>query len=236
MSSTHVSSANRDSGNTSDFRVVSPQSLSAGPYDLDNVQLTNCAYNVGPNNNEITWTESGQSTVTSLVTPGNYDEDTILAAVKSAMEADADSAVITVTFNETTGKLTIASTVALILDPSRKNSVLPYLGFNVVTASTTSAVSDGVLAMDYPSSVFLRLDEFSGCFSTEIYGQYSAQVPLTGGFRSTTLVKQQEYASRVYLGKTLRQLRIRLYDAQDRLIDNNGGNVSFTLRRLSSDH
>lgn len=228
----HVTSQQRVSGTSSNFKFNFKSPIAQGCYDVDNIQFTSAVYNITSVNNVIPWTELGQSAVQSTITPGNYDEDSILTAIKTAMEADADSAVITVTFDEITGKLTIASTVNIIINDPSVNSAQQYLGLSPTTSYAASVTGTGVLSLDYPRNVFVKLSDFSGNISTQTESEYSFQVPMHSGFRSLIYLKKPDYESRVYLCKTLKQVQVSLHDADDNPIDNNGSSISFTIRAI----
>lgn len=239
MNATNISSDNRVSkatSTTSSFRVPLDKPLTKGRYRLDSVQLVNGTYNVSEHNNTIRYLEAGElAYVSASVTPGNYDTITLPPALKTALEAVASAAVFTVTYNETTGKITIASTVAYTIDNSYKpeSSLLPYLGFHAVDDAVTAAsqTGGGVLYLSYPQNIFLKLnDEFASLYSTPGHqDQYVAQIPATGGFQTTLFQTSDQYSSELILTRMIKSVTVSLYDGQGRLLPNGNAPVSFTL-------
>jgi hypothetical protein len=85
-------------------------------------------YTIESDNNTIYFSDGIDEWV-ATVTPGIYNSETLLPAIKEAMEDTTYTGTITATYNETTCKLTIISTLPYLFQWGTTNSIAHFLGF-----------------------------------------------------------------------------------------------------------
>jgi len=104
-----------------------------------------------------------------VLTPGVYDYTTILAEIKSAMEATAYAGTITATYSLTSFKFTVAGSVnfAFTFGTNTTNSAAYILGFDDEdTIIAASHMGDDVAHLSIPPYFFINVDNFSTQSST----------------------------------------------------------------------
>jgi hypothetical protein len=106
----HVDTKSRAYSHSHDFAIeLKPAIFSLKSVKLLALSLPISNYMVDTTNNQIYFTD-GVTEYIGNITPGIYNSDNIITAVKTAMEATGFGGTVTVTFSETTYKLTITST------------------------------------------------------------------------------------------------------------------------------
>jgi hypothetical protein len=119
-------------------------------------------YIVDDTNNQIYFT-NGISEYIASITPGIYNSDNIVTAVKTAMEATGFGGTVTVTFSENTYMLTIASTVnfGLQFETYGDNSASHILGFDDLdTVVAASCTGNNSINLSIPPCIFIKINEF----------------------------------------------------------------------------
>jgi hypothetical protein len=119
-------------------------------------------YTVNTTNNQIYFND-GVSDYIATITPGIYNSDNIITAIKTAMEATGYVGTITVTFSENTYKLTISSTTNFMLQfqTFTTNSASHILGFDELdTVLALSHEGDNSINLSIPPCIFLKIAEF----------------------------------------------------------------------------
>ncbi len=117
---------------------------------LASVQIPFTYYAVNATNN-IAEVTAG----TGAVAPGNYTAGTFATALKTTLDAIGGGP-YTVTYSNSTHKLTIAAAGAFAVLTSAANNIAPILGFTVDSAVATSNVGDSVLCLHGPNYLLLR--------------------------------------------------------------------------------
>ena len=147
-------------------------------------------YNVNSTNNSITFEEDlGGGPVTVLIPVKNYSSDTFPAAIKAAMEGGSvNTYTYTVTFDETTLKITISTAAAFSY--SVDNS-FKLTGFSVLSPSATSHVGTDVINLQYSNTLLLRGDfgsqtgRAATVYNNNVYNNVITSIPVnepTGSF------------------------------------------------------
>jgi hypothetical protein len=81
---------------------------------------------------------------TTTLPPGNYNSGSVATALKTGLDTDAAAgAPWAVSFDQTTFKVTITSSIAFSVITTTANTMTQNLGFNVDTASNVTHVGDG---------------------------------------------------------------------------------------------
>lgn len=147
--------------------------------ELISAEVPRTGYIVNDNNNKIYFEETGGTTLTATIPPGNYDTSSLPAAIKSALEAVGGST-YTVTYNSTTNKITIASDGAggagifnLLFDGGTENyddstktiylddSAGPIIGFAKTDLSgSLTYTGQNVINLNGECYIFMIIKEF----------------------------------------------------------------------------
>ena len=138
-----LNSRDKAFGTASDFEIITNLNnitLNTGfKMNLKHFTMPLLEYPINSKNNTLVFRENGSSTnLTATITAGNYSSSDIITSLTSALQS-AGSATITITYNSSTKKYTIASsgTVRLI-----SGGLLYILGFDagsLFSASITAA-------------------------------------------------------------------------------------------------
>lgn len=163
-----IDSRDRISGSSHDFKIqLKPALTSVKSIKLLSVGLPLTNYIVDSTNNKIYFND-GTTDFTATLSNGVYDSDSILSAIKTAMEATGYGGVITVTYSDITLKFTITSTLNISLSwGTTENSAAYLFGFNNVnTINTATHTSDNVPHLSIPPYIFIDIDAFPIVTST----------------------------------------------------------------------
>lgn len=175
------------SSSPSNFTVLINTALSEMPkshVSLESITFYNLEYGINSNNNTLTFQENGVAVdIPITISPGNYSDSTFTAALKTAMDA-AGANTYTVTYNSTTSKLTISTTIP---DTFKlvSGTMLDYLGFEVSTSFQTAHTGDYPLILSGTTYVDLCLGLLNRNLKTgRNYGRIFARVPVNVNYGS----------------------------------------------------
>jgi hypothetical protein len=110
-----INSRDKISGTNSNFRVQFQDSISQEVLKIlvKDVFVPNQFYNVDADNNTLDLNQNGLGLVQAIVTPGQYNIDELIVALKTAIDAElVDGAVVAITKNTNTNQLTFTFTTA----------------------------------------------------------------------------------------------------------------------------
>lgn len=140
-----------------------------GALNIKKIFLTEMAmpfswYTTNSNNNKIDFME-GITPVTAIIPIGNYDQISIIPAIKTAMELVSPGlATFSLSINVITFKLTITSTVTFSLlfgtGTNLLQSASDLMGFSAVdTLSALSHIGTGIINLTGELYIFLKLEQ-----------------------------------------------------------------------------
>jgi len=229
-----VHSRHRESGSSHNFRWRYPGTDTLqGNYEITDIALSNNFRTIDTYNNKIYY-DVGGTDYTATIASGYYDSTTILAAVKTAMDADNGShgKTYTVTYSETTRYLNIAQdsgTFSLTFGTNTSNTARHVLGWSADdTTAATNQTANQSLNLSGPSSLHLSINGISkyragpGTYSTF----YLTLDAATGQF-ITRNDKNEKQPFLIF--ETTEILEIKLRDVDGNIIDLNGGDIEFMI-------
>lgn len=156
----HIDSKDRMATSSSTHNFIIQLMPSLEPiknHYLKAVSLPLGNYNINSTNNLIYF-----NGFIATMTPGIYDYTSILAEIKSSMEATAYAGTITAIYDNETDKFTITGTIAYSFEWSNTtNSAAYILGFpNSDTISALSQTSVNIPNLSLPPCFAINIDEF----------------------------------------------------------------------------
>jgi hypothetical protein len=162
----HINSINRSYGHSHDSEIELKPAINA----IKRVKLLALAlplsnYTVNTTNNQIYFND-GVTDFIAIITPGIYNSDHIVTAIKTAMEATGYVGTITVTFSENTYKLTISSKTNFMLQfqSFTTNSANHILGFDELdTSLSLSHEGDNFINISIHLVYLSKLLNFQQC-------------------------------------------------------------------------
>ena len=140
-----INSRDKISGTNSNFRVQIQDSISQEVLKIlvKDVFVPNQFYNVDADNNTLDLNQNSLGLVQAIVTPGQYNIDEFIVVLKNAIEAVLiDGAIVDITKNTNTNKLTFTFTTAT--NPLNNNvsfldtsTMKELIGFNTTIPENT---------------------------------------------------------------------------------------------------
>lgn len=151
----YLSSAQRDSGTSSNFSISWGTEISMDAIKVVSVTMPNTFYNITTTNNKLISTEGVDREEVSI-TPGLYNINSLLTALAAALTANATlTGTYTAAVDPTTQLITLTSTVAFVIDTT---TLAAQLGFtSTPTSSATSHVADELYDISSVRQVFLQV-------------------------------------------------------------------------------
>ena len=147
-----INSRDKISGTNSNFRVQFQDSISQEVLKIlvKDVFVPNQFYNVDGDNNTLDLIQNGLGLVQAVVTPGQYNIDELIIALKTAIDALLiDGCVVTITKNTNTNKLTFTFTTAT--NPLNNNvSFVDTSTMKELIGFTDTLAQNAVLTMPNP--------------------------------------------------------------------------------------
>ena len=219
-----VKSIDRISGTSSEFTFKSNR-IMQGTYTVKFLTIPNTIYNVTDNNNIIL-----VNTMQTTVPVGHYTSATITAALKVALESVVAS-VFVVTFNKTTGKITISSTDVFTL--SFPNNFNNLIGFPATVSSVTTYTSDKIVKLSKPSlgiTIQQASDPIENASNDATIS--TLYVPLINVFGEYTTITNLDLKQTVEIADRTRLLNIKITDNEtNETLDLNGSEWEMLLCR-----
>lgn len=203
------------------------------------VAIPNTYYAINATNNVLKLNNAAKSIT---ITPGNYNTTTLAFELKSKIDTAFADTNTTVTFSNTTYKLSIARTVAFIVDgvPTISSSTAaPILGYSVSSANALTNIANNVINIAGPNyinlvSAALTKYVFSKTLYVDnTYNTVIASIPTSssaGGIITLTesIPIAFRYSTKVNL-TTTDIIDIQLTDDLGNILDLNGSDVSLEI-------
>jgi hypothetical protein len=158
-----IDSRDRVSGTSSNFRIqMYPGLQNIKSFKLLRISLPLTNYIINDFNNQI-YFRVGVTDYIGTILPGVYDYSTILTVIKTAMEVTGFGGIITVTYNDSTLKFTVASTVSFLFTWGEfsDNSAAYILGWpNENSIDNVTHESPDVSHLSVPPYLLIDIDKF----------------------------------------------------------------------------
>lgn len=236
MNTVLIDSSFKTSGSSHNFELqfasfVPPLS---GWYKLKSLVMPLTFYNIASPNNKIYFNENSTNK-TATISSGTYDFVTICTAVRTALDnASGGFATFTVTYSDTTNKLTISSTqnFSILHATNTSSSSGVSLGFTTDTSAGTSQTGDSVLQLNIVQNLCFSINGFGGTFnpSNQQNSTFIIQCDEAAGsiFRYNS---SEDYAVFIEFPTPANRIAVQIRDPSGSLIDLNGGNWSMLLEK-----
>ena len=194
---------------------------------ISEIVMPNTFYNITSANNTISVNEGGGAQ-TVTITAGFYDIDTLLDALKTALDADGTlTGVFTCSYSTITYKVTIASTVA--------NSIVygqlaDDLGFMVTTGSATSHTATRVFDINKIKEIYILSTINTNHELNSKRQSILGKVVLNGSF-GEVIVSKNESVNYINLEspQDIGSLNFQLIDNSHNVLSNNDLEWSMTI-------
>jgi len=233
-----IQSKDRILGTPDKFTVRVPPFLNISGVSLLSATIPNTVYNITAANNMVYWNRGGA--LSAPIPPGAYSITALIAMLGAVMQATDGAAVYTVSYSETTMKLTITSTLAFSLSADNlTNAVWSVLGWGGQTAATPSALSHtavNVVRLDTPNNLLINLGEWCPSFLASTANIRSCFVVSLD--HDSQYVSQHKQLSTFDNGSNytarngLATMEVLLTDTDGRRVDLNGAEWVMILRVL----
>ena len=236
-----IKSSDRLQGDPEDFVVecTSFEGMVVKTMELNSVEIPNSIYPFTSSNNVITFNEGGGD-LTATITAGSYSASQLATEIKTRMDA-AGSDTYTITVNDNTKKMTIASTGTFTLKFSEDNSPYYELGFtNSDTSSAASHTGTNVVRLSGLDFIYLVIRNYTQMGSDSNGNSYSFKIPLNRPFddiifyTKNTGFDQTMYSQNTYPLQS--QMTIKLFDPNGNSISLNGSEWACCLRITTYDN
>lgn len=233
-----INSKNRTSGNPNEFKIQIPPIEGLKKYSLLYANIPNTLYNIDSTNNLIYFNRGGALVATLAF--GAYNITDLIAEISTEMSAADAIQTYTATYDSLSFGLTITGTANFSLTLSNSLNATWYIcGFvaanatGINTASALSHAADNCIRLDFPSELFLTINEFGEAnVASDAGTRGTFLIPLTvnSSFDEIFTLYTRFNTDRTYsYSNTLTTLTIKLTKSNGELIDLNGSDWSFCL-------
>ena len=220
---------------TNDFLIqLNPSLDHIKSIELKALFLPLTHYNVSSQNNKVYFTDGVTDYEATLVN-GIYDTDSILDAVKVAMEATSYSGTITVTFDAIAHLYQISSStnISLQFGTYTTNSISELLGYNNVnTALGLTHIANNVCNLSVPEYFFINLSGVNSNVQTtnSETGTFVVFITTNSGGVNYHFENTNYKSSSKWNVHPLQTVRVTLKERGNKIFDINGVNWSMLLK------
>lgn len=235
-----LESKNRSSGSINSFKISLPEITTNGTYLFTSFSMTNNLYNVvSGENNKIYINHSVDGDQVLTLTPGNYTENDLIVEIKTQL--DSISAVVyTVTYSDTTGKLTISpdsGNIYFTFGTNTTDSARVLMGFNESDGiAAASQISDNPIDIKLHDYIVLKIIQDGYQYVTLNGGtEASVIIPIDGNIAfggAIHYTNNLNYAQYFKFSSALTSLDIELYASDGDMLDTNGTEFAFSMKRI----
>lgn len=223
-----IDSKNRTSGSIQNARFYVEKIANCKYIEVLDLQFFNIQYTIDNRNRYVYFTDAGGAT-TSTLTKGRYDGDTLATEIQTQLNTDSSG--YTVSFSDTTLKLTISNASAFVLNTATTTtSAWLTMGFDTDadTSSATSHISDNMVKLSskyyYITSNIVNSTHINNDLRDNILLIFSN----TSNFGS--LIYHPPPQKIPAADNVLDYIKLALYDDSDTLVDCNGIGYSLLLK------
>ena len=228
----HISSSNRTSSSASstNFTIIPTNQIEPLMKKLlvRRVTIPYTVYTINSNNNKLYWVDSDSSAKTSTITSGNYDENTLAAAIASQMNIDKTSVdIYTCTVNSTTAKFTITNNTNnfQLTTTSTSSAIWKVLGYTTSSNKTgsTSYTGTNVYNLQPLMVIYICSNLADGNNARVQAGDFPilCAIPISANF-GNIVTYINDFGDEIPLNNTKSMFTFQLYDDNLNLIDLNG--------------
>lgn len=209
---------------TSDFRLKLPRPILAGEhYRLIYTQIPQTIYNISSQNNTFVFNDGGPNAL--AIPEGFYTATTIATELQSQLNA-VSALTFTVSFSDTTQKITIGATGSFTV---LMNGVNSPLGFDTTTSATSHTATE-ILNLEVVDALFIHINEIR-----EIdYIQGGSTFAIPSNVNQLQVIDYNEnsgFRQTITFNNPCSVLTIRLTDEDNRVADLNGSDWYFILEK-----
>lgn len=228
---------------SSNFRVdlANPINGRVVAYGLKSAIIPKSNYNIPAVRNTFTIDEGGVSTIT--ITPGNYTMTTLLAEIKTQLDL-LGASVFTLTYDSTSGKVTISSTgAAFILNPTldlAQGSILYKLGFNPGVAYTGNPITaPNVADISGIKAAYIKIKQLTQYMRNTTNSVLNFKIDLNCQFGNVIFFADEGRYHQYFNSNkdnmgTMGFFDVQLVDEYGTQIDLNGRDWSFVIQFINS--
>lgn len=223
-----INSKHRVAGTASDCRINLP-SFNCKKYRVKNVQIFNNSYVSDGSNISFTVTEADTDTSSISLTAGSYGGTSLAEELEDLLNNDTSlDGVYTVTYSQTTSKLTIACTEDIALS-SFSSKAQKVLGFTGDQSSAASHESDVPILVDPNPHFLVFLDEFPAYevnISSSLSRAFTECVPNdTNAFGVISYSPQSDTFYEFHDERSFKRVRLQVFDQDGETVDFQSGEV-----------
>lgn len=235
----YISSRDRDANSlsTTNFKVylTVPIDRKFTQGSVRKVTIPYTIYTINSNNNKLYWVDSDATVITTTITNGNYDQNTLAAAIAAQMNIDKHSAnTYTCTVNSTTAKITITNNTSnfQLTTTNTTSAIWDTIGFTTSSDKTGSTSYTGTNVYNLqPTSMFYICSTLSGSNDSLILsGDFPVinSIPVSANFGDiVTYTADTDDTFNINNTNTILQFELR--DEKYNIIDLNGLNWSLEI-------
>lgn len=235
-----INSKDRYSGTSTSFKIRSDRLIR----DIEWIKLCyayipNMFYNINSNNNVLTVEEGGGGDVSVTLTNGNYNISELISHIQTKLNAAGGlSGTFTVTYNDITMKITIASTVDFSLNFSNSTSTIyKILGFDNEdkTPDASNWTGDNPVDLQYIENYNIVMNNIGEYVHNITDNSYFFSFVIPNNKNKTEIVEYYEnknFEQKIDTGKTLdiSYLDIELRDQSNKIVDLNSIDWHFIIK------
>lgn len=228
-----VRSINRSSTSTSStyFSVMLPLPiLDPKSVRLKYVSIPNTIYNINTTNNNLSFNDPVNGTVSVNLSPGSYDISNLTSVLGQLMTSNG-SQQYSVVYKPETFRVTFSATSPFSLQLNIQHTVASVIGFPATMSATGTSLTGTSAAKLNQLSVFINIDQFypNGVYSDKFPFSFIVPINKNAGdvcvFYENTNFKQCINISK----QPIYSLTVTLYDQNKNVIDLNGSEWEFLL-------
>lgn len=225
---------------TSNFSVNIGSDVHIQSFAVKSVSLTNIQYNVNSHNNTITTLIDGV-TRTHTVPIGQYTTNTLMAALKVAIDTDFGAAIVDFTQSPLTQKITATFDLEsqIIVPANRGLSLAQLIGFNSTTVTSLELVAPGVPKLQGTYNYYIQASPNIGCqctLSSSAPRTMLTEVPNDVSFGNQIIYEPNDFSygkQRFATEQPINQISISVLDDNMRNVDLQGTDVVIVLKLFS---
>ena len=201
---------------------------------IENVNLPISFYAINSTNNVLNFTDSTDGLLTVTITPGNYTIDELLAELQTVMNAAATTATFTLTYDEITQKTTFAWTGGTTITFEDTSTLFPLLGLreDLESAKSTPFTATDVSYTNTTRYVKLFVDNINSnnVYDNDNVQKVAVKLPINE-VRNEFQFYDNHRGYKIQLPSmpSINEMRIKLTDPDNNVIDLNGVDWSFDV-------
>lgn len=206
------------------FGEILPSQVTNVGVCLEAATIPNIVPSVRAGRNTLDFYENGGAVLrTATVAAGFYDANTLATALQTAMNNSGASNTYTVSYNSTTRKLTIATTLPNTYRIIGSSTCLTQIGFDTQSSFATTSTADYVINLLPTRYVDIVVNFNAASIALNKRSNILQRVNLSEASGNVIFYQSPFITNVVTSAESMRQIEVRLYDDQGALfsIDKN---------------